>query len=118
MTKADIPEVDRARIEAFALAMGWKLRNDDDGSFTFEGWLTLWPPQSQCYEGQADWLTGEIKSDLGSRWEPPTSEEVELGEFTDLARALAALAARWKEDRDDSEAEMAAEIAAAAEEPR
>ena len=104
-----LPGFDPGRVEAFANAMGWTVRDLDDPSpISFNGYMTLWPPQAQAKEGQTGWLTGHMVSDLGSQWEPPTADEAELGEFPTLERALASLAAWWAEEQAYAEAEAAA----------
>lgn len=94
-SRSSIPNASEgARVSAFALAMGWQLFDASD-HYEFDGWLTLWPPQSQCFDGQTGWLACEVKS-FGLGWhEPIESEEEEIGEYPTLALALAALAERF-----------------------
>jgi hypothetical protein len=102
------------KLEAFATAMGWELDLDSD-CILFDNWLELWPPQSQCFEGQVGWLACHVVVTPGIRTfsngdpgYPDSADSVEIGEFTTMERGLAALARQWLQQQEDYDAEVAA----------
>jgi hypothetical protein len=82
--------------EIATFAATHKMRVFASENIEFDGWLTLWPPQSQCFGGQTTWLACEVRS-CGDGWnEPRDSEEAELGDYATLSEALEAIAERHR----------------------
>ena len=106
-------KTDQERMDEFAQAMNWRVERDSDGCVTFEGYLTLWPPETRCYESQTGYLAGYVNCTPGCWYQrngdpgyPAEYDEAELGEFPKLERALAELANHWLEEQRANEAEM------------